>query len=148
MRGLGASGEPAALDEVLDLLGKPDLAEVLVVAAMAAAGALGARLPLARERTRRALEPRLRGATLAVRVGAARALATLADPAAREALRQQRERETFGNVRRALREALHQLDQVAASTIATATLSRRIDDLEQVKSRLEARLDALEKRLG
>ena len=148
VRGLGASGEPAALDEVLDLLGKPDLAEVLVVAAMAAAGALGARLPLARERTRRALEPRLRGATLAVRVGAARALATLADPAAREALRQQRERETFGNVRRALREALHQLDQVAASTIATATLSRRIDDLEQVKSRLEARLDALEKRLG
>ena len=148
IRGLGGSGEPAALDEVLTVLAKPDQPEVLLTAALAAAGALGSRLPLARDRARRAIEPQLQGATLALRAGAARALAALGDPAVRGVLREQRARETFGNVRRVLREALHQLDQVAATTTATAALTRRIDDLEQAKARLEARLESIEKRLG
>ena len=152
VRGLGASGEPSALDEVLELLGKSGQPEVIITAALTAAGTLGARFPLARDRTRRALEPwlcsELRGETLAIRATAARALATLGDPTARAALRAQRTRETFGNVRRVLREALHQLDQVAATTTATALLTRRIDDLDQAKKHLEARLESLEKRLG
>ena len=151
VRGLGASGEPSALDEVIDILGKVGQPEVVVTAALTATGTLGARLPVARDRARRALEPWLcseqRGETLALRATAARALATLGDPAARSALAAQKTRETFGNVRRVLREALHHLDQAAATTTATAALARRIDDVEQAKKHLEARLEALEKRL-
>ncbi len=148
VRGLGASGEAAALDEVLGLLAKEDLPEPVLTAALGAAAALGARHPLVRERVRRALEPFLKGATLAIRAMAAKAFATLGDPAARGALRAQREREEFGNVRRVLRESLHALDQSAATTAATAELTRRLDDLEKAKARLEARLDALEKKSG
>ncbi len=148
VKGLGASGEPAALDEVLGVITDDAQPEQVLVAALGAAGALGARLVPARDRVRRLLEPHLRGATMAIRVAAARALGTLADPAARAALRAQRESEEFGNVRRVLREVLHVLDQAAATTTATAELSRRLDDLEKAKARLEARLDQVEKRLG
>jgi hypothetical protein len=148
VRGLGASGEAAALDEVLGLLAKDDLAEPVLTAALSAAGGLGARHPLARDRVRRALEPFLKGPTLAIRATAAKSFATLGDPAARGILRAQREREEFGNVRRVLRESLHALDQAAATTAATGELTRRIDDLEKAKARLENRLDVIEKRLG
>ena len=147
VRGLGACGEPAALDEVLVLLADAQTSDVVLAAALAAAGALGARLPLARERVRRALEAHLAGPTLAVRVAAAKALGVLGDPAARAALQTQRAREDFGNVRRVHREVLHQLDQVAATTTATAELTRRLDELERIRARLEVRLDALEKRM-
>ncbi len=152
VRGLGASTEAAALDEVLSLLAKTDLPEAVLVAALSAAGQLGSRHVLARARTVRAIEPfvddRRRGATMALRAAAIRACATLADPAARGMIAAQREREPFGNIRRVAREALHHLDQVAATTSATATLTRRIDDLESTKAKLEARLDALERRLA
>ena len=71
----------------------------------------------------------------------------LGDPAARTAVQAQRAREDFGNVRRVHREVLHQLDQVAATTTATAELTRRLDELERIRARLEVRLDALEKRV-
>lgn len=148
VRGLGASGEAAALDEVLGLLAKDDLPEPVLTAALGAAAALGVRHPLARDRVRRALEPFLKGATLAIRATSAKAFATLGDPAVRGILRAQREREEFGNVRRVLRESLHALDQVAATTAATAELTRRLDDLEKAKAKLENRLDVIEKRLG
>ena len=147
VRGLGACGEPAALDEVLALLADTQLPDAVLAAALAAAGALGARLPLARDRVRRVLEGHLAGPTLAVRVAAATALGVLGDPAARPAVQAQRAREDFGNVRRVQREVLHQLDQAAATTTATAELTRRLDELERIRVRLEVRLDALEKRI-
>ena len=152
VRGLGASGEPAALDELLGLLGREGLSDLAVPAVITAAGTLGARHQLARDRVRRTLEPYLddqrAGVILTFRVAAAKALASLGDPATLSALRTQREREPFGNVRRVFREAIHQLEQAAATTTATAALTRRIDDLEGAKTRLEARLEALEKKLA
>lgn len=152
IRGLGASTEAAALDDTLTLIAKEDQPEVITVAALSAAAALAARHVLARPRILRALEPfiddRRRGTTMALRAAAMRACAAVADPAARGLIAAQRIREPFGNIRRIAREVLHQLDQVAATTTATAALSKRLDDLESTKARLEARLDAIEKRLG
>ncbi len=152
VRGLGASGEMAAIDVVLGLLSSTDQPEVVHVAALTAAGALAARHVSEQMRIARAVEPyiddRRRGMTMALRAAAIRAGAAWGVIHLRGAIAAQREREPFGNIRRVAREALHQLEQVAAATTATATLTRRIDDLEGAKAKLEARMEALERRLG
>jgi aminopeptidase N len=148
VRGLGAAAEPAALDEILRLATDPTIPDPVLPLVAGAIGNLGARLPLARERSRRVLEPLVAHELMTVRVAAAKALATLGDPAARTALSTQRAREGFGNVRRVQREALHALDQVAATTAATAELTRRISDLESARTKLEQRLVAIEKQFA
>ena len=148
VRGLGDSGEAAALDDVLPLLADVNEPDAVRQAACAAAAALGARHLIARDRVRRALEPLLGSPTLGLRVASARALATLADPAGSAALAARLAREPFGNVRRVLRECLDQLGKAAAAITATAELAKRVETLEADKKRLEQRLDALEKRLS
>lgn len=148
VRGLGDSGEAAALDDVLPLLADPIEAEAVRQAACGAAAALGARHLTARDRVRRQLEPLLESPTLGVRVATARALATLADPSARSAVDARLAREPFGNVRRVLRESLDRLGKAAAALTATADLAKRVETLEGEKKKLEQRLEALEKRLG
>ena len=148
LRGLGDSGEPAALDEALALLADPAQVDAVRCAAAAAAGQLGARLLPARERVRRALEARLDAPALHLRVAAARALGGLGDPAATAAVAAQDGREVFGNVRRVLREVLDQLGKARAVITATAELAKRVDELEKQRKAQDVRLEALEKRLG
>lgn len=147
-RGLGDSGEPAALDDLLPLLGDPGEPDAVRQAAAGAAAALGARHLAARDRVRRALEGLLDAGTPGTRVAGARALAALADPAGRAAIDARLAREPFGNVRRVLRESLDALGKAAAILTATADLAKRVEVLEAERKRLEQRLDALEKRLG
>ena len=161
VRGLGASTEQAAVDIVLGILTEPAVPETagrepaqpeaVLTAALTAAGALGARHVAEQPRITRALEPfiddRRLGTTMALRSSAIRAAAALGVVTLRSAVAAQREREPFGNIRRVAREALHAFDQIAAITTATATMTRRIDDLEGAKTKLEARLEALERSL-
>jgi aminopeptidase N len=147
LRGLGASGEAAAIDDVLAVLADEAQVDAVLTAAAAAAAQLGARHLTARDRVRRAIERRLEHASLLVRSDAARALATLGDAQARGAVGTALEREPFGNVRRIYREVLEQLGKAAAVTTATAELAKRIDDLDKAKKAVELRLEALEKRL-
>ncbi len=147
VRGLGACGEAAALDDVLGVLGDPGEFEGVVVAACAAAGSLGARHLIARDRVRRALERLLDAEGLHVRAAAANGLAALGDAQARGALSARLGREIFGNVRRVLREALDELGKAAAITTATAELAKKVDEGEQARKGLELRLEVLEKRL-
>ena len=148
VRGFGACAEPAALDEVLRLAADTSIPDPVLPLVASAIGSLGARLPLARERCRRVLAQLVAHDLMTVRVAAAKGIATLGDPAARAALSTQRAREGFGNVRRVLREALHALDQVAATTTATVELTRRISDLEGARTKLEQRLAAIEKQIA
>ncbi len=148
LRGLGDSGEPAALDEALALLADPAQVDAVRCAAAAAAGQLGARLLPARDRVRRALEARLDAPALHLRVAAARALGGLGDPAAAGAVAAQDGREVFGNVRRVLREVLDQLGKARAVITATAELAKRVDELDKQRKAQDLRLEALEKRLG
>jgi len=148
VRGLGESGEPAALDDVLPLLADPAEPDAVRQAAASAAAALGARHLIARDRVRRALEPLVEASSLTLRSTTARALATLADPAASGTLAARLAREPFGNVRRVLREALDQLAKAGAVLTATADLAKRVDALEAEKRKLELRLSAIEKRIG
>ena len=152
LRGLGASTELAAVDVVLGILADREQPEALLTAALTAAGMLGARHLTEQPRIMRALEPyiddRRLGTTMALRASAMRAGASLGTVTLRAAIAAQREREPFGNIRRVAREALHALDLLAATTTATALLTRRIDDLEGAKAKLESRLDAIERRLS
>ena len=152
LRGLGASTELAAVDVVLVILADREQPEALLTTALTAAGMLGARHVAEQPRIMRALEPyiddRRLGATMALRASAMRAGASLGTVALRAAISAQREREPFGNIRRVAREALHALDLIAATTTATALLTRRIDDLEGAKTKLESRLEAIERRLS
>jgi aminopeptidase N len=147
VRGLGASGEAAAIDDVLGVLADDGQLDVVLGAAAAAAAQLGARNLPARERVRRAIERRLEHPSLAVRSAAARALGTLGDAQARGAVGTALDREPFGNVRRVYREVLDQLGKAAAVTTATAELTKRLDDLEKAKKATDLRLENLEKRL-
>ena len=147
LRGLGASLEAAAVDDVATVLADPAEGDWVRLAACTAAGQLGAHHVLARPRLRRLLE-RLLDADLHLRSAAARALATMGDVEARGAVQGRLAREQFGNVRRTLREVLATLDQVAAATFSSAALVKRIDDLEAARKNHEARLEAFEKRLG
>lgn len=148
VRGLGDSGEAAAIDDVLPLLADRQEHDGVRQAACAAAAALGSRHLAARDRVRRAIEPLLDDAAMAVRAAAARALASLGDPAARGAIATRQEREIFGNIKRVLREADESLGKAAAAVTATAELQRKLDDVERKNGELEKRLAALEKRLG
>lgn len=148
VRGLGDSGEAAAIDDVLPLLADASEHDGVRQAACGAAASLGARHLLARERVRRALEPLLDDGAMHIRAAAARALASLGDPQARGALAAQQGREIFGNVKRVLREADATLSKAAAATTASAECQRKLDELERKHSDLERRLAALEKRLG
>lgn len=147
LRGLGASGEAPAIDDVLAMLADDAQPDGVLAAAAAAAAQLGARHLPARDRVRRALERRLDAASIMVRSAAIRALGALGDPAGRGALGARLEREPFGNVRRVLREALEQLGKASAVLTATAELAKRVDELEKAKKAGELRLEALEKRL-
>jgi HEAT repeat protein len=147
LRGLGASGEPAAIDDVLAVLADDAQVDAVLSAAAAAAAQLGARQVIARDRVRRAIEWRLEHLSLAVRSAAAKALGALGDAQARGAISTALDREPFGNVRRVYREVLDQLGKVAAITTATAELSKRLDDVEKSKKSMELRMEALEKRL-
>ncbi|MBA2481799.1 MAG: HEAT repeat domain-containing protein, partial [Planctomycetes bacterium] len=147
VRGMGASGEAAAIDDVLGVLGDRTEHHLVTQAACEAACALGSRHLIARSRIRRALEPLLDSDRVHLRMAAASALAALGDPDARSAISMRMGREGFGNVRRTLRETIETLDRSAAVTIAVAEIAKRVDDLEQAKKRLELRLDAFEKRM-
>jgi aminopeptidase N len=147
LRGLGASGEAAAIDEALLVLADDGQVDAVLSAAAAAAAQVGARHLPARERVRRAIERRLQHPSLAVRSAAARALGTLGDAQARSAISTALDREPFGNVRRVYREVLDSLGKAAAITTATAELAKRVDDLEKAKKATDLRLEALEKRL-
>ncbi len=148
VRGLGQSGEAAAIDDAALVLADASEPDHVRCAAATALARLGARHRPARDRIRRLLEPHLDAAALHLRSATAHALADLGDPAARAALSARLEREVFGNVRRVLREALETLGKTAAADTALAAASKRIDELETARKRLEARLEALEKRLG
>jgi aminopeptidase N len=152
VRGLGASGEAPAIEVVLGLLADLAQPEVVQVAALTAAGALAGRHLGDQLRIARAVEPfiddRRRGATMALRAAAIRAGAAWGVTHLRAAIAAQREREPFGNIRRIAREVLHQLEQAAATTTATANLARRLEDLEKAKATLEARFEAIERRLS
>jgi HEAT repeat protein len=147
LRGLAASGEAAAIDEVLTIFQDDSQMDAVISAAASAAAQLGARHLLARDRIRFALERRLDHHSLMIRAAAAKALGHLGDPAARAALATGLGRETFGNIARIFREALEQLGKAAAIITATAELNKRVDELEKSKDQLEHRLEALEKRL-
>jgi aminopeptidase N len=147
VRGLGACGEAPAIDDALGVLGDDGEVDAVLVAACEASARLGARHLAARPRVRIALERRLEHAGLHVRAAAARALATLGDPAARGALAARMGRELFGNLQRVLREALAGLGKAAAQESALAELRKRVDEAEQGRKSLELRLEALEKRL-
>jgi len=148
VRGLGDSGEAAAIDDVLPLLSEVTEHDGVRQAACAAAAALGAQHVIARDRVRRALELVLDDDSLALRSAAAKALAKLGDANARSALGTRQSREVFGNVKRVLREADDTLAKAAAVTTATAELQRKLDDVERKHSDLEKRLAAMEKRLA
>ena len=124
----------------------------MLTAALTAAGALGARHLTEQPRIVRALESyiddRRLGLTMALRASAMRAGSALGVVTLRGAIAAQRERETFGNIRRVAREALHAIDLITSTSTATATLTKRLDDLESAKAKLEARLEALERRLS
>lgn len=147
VRGLGACAEPAAIEVVLPLIVDLEEVEGVRTAACAAAGELGRRQLAARERIRHGLERTLDDEALFVRSAAAKALATLGDPQASAALAACHGRERFGNVRRVLREAQETLRQAAAVLTATAELTRRCDEQERERKRLETRIEALEQRL-
>ncbi len=148
VRGLGQSGEAAAVDDAALILADTKEPDHVRCAAVTALSRLGARHRPARDRVRRLIEPHLDTAALHLRSAAAHALGDLGDPAARSALSARLDREAFGNVRRVLREALETLGKTAAADTALAAASKRIDELETARKRLEARLDAVEKRLG
>jgi HEAT repeat protein len=147
LRGLGASGEAAAIDDVLPLFADRQRSDALRGAACLAAAQLGAEHLPARTRIRRALEVLLSDDSMALRATAAKALARLGDPAARAALATLREREPYGNVRRVLRESLHALDKAAANSDTHAALSKRVDELAKENADLKRRFEAIEKRL-
>ena len=146
-RGMGESGEAAAIDDLLVLAADPREHDAVRAAALGGLGTLGARHLPARDRVRRAIERVVDDPVMAVRVAAMRALAGLGDPAGIGALSGRLGREPFGNVRRIIRESLDALGEAAAVTTATAALTKRVDELEQAKKTLEQRLEAVEKRL-
>ena len=147
VRGLGLSGEAAAIDEVLALAADDAQIDAVIVAACEAAGRLGARHVLGRVRIRAALERRLDHPALAVRASAARALGGMGEELALGALQGRLGRERFGNVHRVLREAISQLQASSAQSGSIAELQRRLEESEKGRARLEARLDAIERRL-
>lgn len=147
VRGLGDSGEAAAIAVVLPLIHDERELEAVRTTACAALGTLGRRHLSEREHLCRALEQALDDQALFVRSAAAKALGVLGDPQARAALSRCLERERFGNVRRVLREALETLGKAAAVLTATAELTRRCDEQERERKRLETRIEALEQRL-
>lgn len=148
LRGLAASGEAAAIDDIVPLVGDRQRKDPLRGAACAAAAKLGALHLPARPRIRRALEICLEDPSMAVRAAAAKALGNLGDPAARGALAAVGEREPYGNVSRVIREAATLLGKAAAATEAQAALTKRVDDLASENADLKRRLEALEKKLG
>lgn len=148
LRGLAASGEAAAIDEVVPLTGDRRRKDPLRAAACAAAAKLGALHLPARPRIRRALELCLEDPSMAVRAAAAKALGSLGDPAGRAALAVAGEREPYGNVARVIREATAVLGKAAAATEAQAALAKRVDDLASENADLKRRLEALEKKLS
>jgi aminopeptidase N len=147
IRGLGACGEAAAIDDVAGVLGDDNELDGVLVTACSAIARLGARHVAARPRVRLALERRLDHPALHVRAAAAAALGELRDPAARGALGARLGREIFGNVRRVVREALEELGKAAAVDSAVAELGKRLDEAEKGRKSLELRLEALEKRV-
>ncbi len=147
-RGLGDSGEAAAIDDLLVVAGDAREHDAVRAAALGGLGTLGARHLPARDRVRRAIERAVDDPVMGVRVAAMRALGGLGDPAGMGTLSSRLGREPFGNVRRVIRESLETLGEAAAVTTATAALTKRVDELEQAKKTLEQRLDAVEKRLG
>ena len=147
IRGMAASGEAPAIDEVLAILLDDTQCDAVISSAALATAQLGARHMLARDRIRVALERRCDHPSLMVRAATVKALGTLGDIRARGALNARLDREPFGNISRVIRESLQQLEKVAAVTTATAEMTKRIDTLEQAKDRLERRLESLEKRL-
>jgi HEAT repeat protein len=147
VQGLGASGEAAAIDDVLALsaVGEPDAVRVAACAALAK---LAGRHAVARERVRRRLEDLVGDPAMHVRVAAIEALAALGDPAGLSALAARKGREPFGNVLRVLREATATLAKAGDLQAANADLRLRLDELERERKALAARLSALEARLG
>ncbi len=147
VRGLGLCGEAPAIDEIAMVLDQATASEQVLGAACEAAGLLGQRHVLARPRLRPALERFLEHGALALRGAAARALATLGDPAGMSALSSRLAREPFGNVARVLREAQEKLGRLQAQHASLGELMRRLDDGEAERKRLVARLEAVAKRL-
>jgi len=147
IRGLGLSGEAPAIDEVLAVAGDDAEIDAVIVAACEAAGRLGARHVLSRVRIRIRLERRLDHPALAVRAAAARALGALGEEQALGALQGRLGRERFGNVHRVLREAISQLQASSAQSGSISELQRRLEESEKGRAHLEARLDAIERRL-
>jgi aminopeptidase N len=147
IRALGHSAEAAACDDVLGIL-NGDEPDAVLQAACAAAAELGREHPQARPRIGLALARLIDNPGMGVRFSAAGAIARLGDPERRGALASRLAREGFGHLRRALREALADLDRQADVGATQAAMTRRIDELERVKLTLEQRLDALEKRLS
>ena len=143
LRGLGASGEAAAADDLLRVLASADPAPLRAAAADGLAR-LADRHPLLRSRVRQALGDRLADPLVPVRTAAAKALGRLADPADAAALRHAQGREVFGHAARTLREAVDACAAAGSAAAGQADLARRVADLEKDRDRLKARLDALE----
>jgi hypothetical protein len=149
VRGWGASGEAAACDDVHAILvNHADEHDAVVQAACAAGAELGREHAQARPRLGAAIARLLDDPGMGVRFSAAGALARLGDAERRGALAARLAREGFGHLKRALREALVDLDRQADVAAAQAVLGRRVDELERAKLVLEQRLEALEKRLS
>ena len=148
IRGLGASGEAAAIDETLPLLADRQRSGPVRQAAAAAAARLAAEHIPAQVRVRIALQRQLADPSASVRAVVAKALGSLGDPAARSALGEQRDREIYGHIRRVQREALHSLESKAALSETQAGLTRKIDQLTEENRDLKRRLDNVEKRLA
>lgn len=148
VRGLGASGEAAAADELLPLLRDRHGPEPVRVEACAAAAALARRQPWARPRLRAALEDLLDHPLMHTRAAAARALGRLGEAGSAVVLAGRLEREPFGNLRRTMREALEAVRRSGDQLAKQEDLERRCAELEKARKDLEARLAAVEKHLA
>ncbi len=148
IRGLGASGEAAAIDDVLPLLTDTRRSDPVRQAGAAAAARLAAEHIPAQVRVRLALQRHVADPSASVRAAVAKALGSLGDPAARSVLAEQRGREIYGHIRRVQREALHSLESKAALNETQAGLTRKMELLTEENRELKRRLDSVEKRLG
>ena len=147
VRGLGASGEAAAIDEVLPLIGSADEDVAVRAAAAGSAAALGVRHALARVRVREALIDAWDDAPFMLRAAIARALGALGDPAARGALGGFRQREIYGIITRIIRESEAKLAELNDARELSARLGERVDELESKLKQAESAIEQLNKRL-
>jgi len=146
-RGLGASGEAAAADELFPLLNEQRHASHLAAAAAKALGELGRRLPLLRTRCRRALQRALSEGGFRLRHAAASALGRCGDCEALPALAAALARERFGIIARVVREAQTDLREHARERRDHAELERRLDEAERRLRRAEQSIELLQRRM-